>query len=456
LALLGNLRYALRTLRHSPGFALTAIAVLALGIGANAAIFSVVYVVLLKPLPYPDPSRLVFVWQRFPTMPAPFSERMFVAQRNYQEWQKQNHVFEEMAAFRTASLDETGGDSSAKVSTYFVSASLFHLLGTQPRLGRLFSQEEEQAGRVAVITDSYFERRFHRDPQALGKPVTLDGAAYTVIGVLPAGFYMLRTFFSDGQADVVVPLAKSEVQLVVAARLRPGVSLAQARTEMDGISKRLQTQDREYYQLGGTSVFPFSVEGTDSDLRRALYVLLAAVAFLLLIACANLANLTLARASERSRDITVRLALGATRGRILNQLLAESLLVAVAGAAGGLLLAQWSIRLILALKPPDINRPELIGINLPVLAFSAITAVLTAILFGLAPALVASSTDIGSRLRAGGGWGASAARFGGRQFLIASEVGLALMLLTGAGLMIRSLQQIEAVGLGFDTSHCRS
>jgi predicted permease len=464
VGLFRDFRYALRALRQSPGFTLTAIAVLALGIGANTAIFSVVYAVILRPLPYPDASRLVFVWQRFPGMPAPFSERMFVARQNYLEWQRQNTVFQEMAAFHTASLDENSGGFSQKASTHLVSANLFHLLGTQPRFGRLFREDEERAGRnhVAILSDSYFERRFHRDPKALGKTVTLDGTAYTVIGVLPSGFYMPRTRFVDSQPDVVVPLPPLTpnpggiLQVAVVARLRPSVSLGQARTEMSGIAQRLERgekTDAEFYKLGSTSIFPFSVEATDPSLNRALYLLLAAVAFLLLIACANLGNLTLARTTLRSREIMMRLALGATRGRIVAQLLSESLLVGLAGAACGVLLARWSIRLIAALKPPDIEHPELIAINLPVLAFAVGAAGLTAILFGLGPALAVSGVDLGSRLKAGGGWGSSAARVRSRQFLIASEVALALMLLIGAGLMIRSLQQIAAVGVGFDTTH---
>jgi putative ABC transport system permease protein len=370
-------------------------------------------------------------------MPAPFSERMFVAPRNYLEWQRQNTVFQQMAAFRPATLDDTGGESGGKVSTYFVSASLFHLLGTQPQLGRLFRPDEEhRAGnRVAVVSNSYFDRRFHRDPKTLGKSVSLDGTAYTVIGVLPAGFYMPHTFFDNPQPDAVVPLpdphtnSGDTAQVIVVARLRPGVSLAQARTEMAGIAERLEKTDREFYERGSTSIFPFSVEDTDPSLHRALYLLLATVAFLLLIACANLANLTLARAISRSREIIVRLALGATRWRIVRQMLAESLLIGLGGAACGLLLAQWSIRLILALKPPDIHRPELIAINIPVLVFAAGAAALTAVLFGLWPAFAVADADLSSRLKAGGGWGSSAARLRSRQFLIICEVALALVLL---------------------------
>ena len=222
---------------------------------------------------------------------------------------------------------------------------------------------------------------------------------------------------------------------------------------MAGIAERLKNTDREFYETGGTSVFSFSAEATHPRLHQALYLLLAAATFLLLIACANLANLTLSRAALRSREIMVRVALGATRSRILTQLVSESLLISLVGAALGVMLARWSLHLILAFKPPDIHRPELIVINLPVLLFAASAAVLTTCLFGLWPALAVSRVDISSRLKAGGGWGASAARLRGRQFLIVFEVALALILLVGAGLMIRSLQELASVGVGFDITH---
>ena len=340
MGLFRDFRYALRTLWQSPGFALTAIVILALSIGANTAIFSVVYAVILRPLPYPDASRLVFVWQRFPGIPAPFTDHMMVAPQNYLEWRRQNTVFQEMAAFRTTPVEETGSGSAETVFTTFASASLLHMLGTEPGFGRLFRPDEERAGRehVAVLNHAYFDRRFHGDQKALGKSVTLDDTSYTVIGVLPAGFYLPRTLVTDRQPDVLVPLpdvtqdSKDHRPLLVAARLRPDVSLAQARTEMAGVAARLQRQekpDADLYTLGSASIFPFSVENTEPSLNRALYLLLAAVALVLLIACANLANLTLARATLRSREIMVRLALGATRSRVLALLLSESLLVAL-------------------------------------------------------------------------------------------------------------------------------
>ena len=460
-----DLRYALRTLPRSPAYVLTCIAVLALGIGANVAIFSVVYSVILKPLPFRDPSGLVFVWEHFPSLPYPVAERMEVARRNYLEWKRQNHVFTGMAAFHISSLTETGMEHSRHVSIAFVSADFFPLLGVPASPGRLFPPDEENKGsdHVAILSRSYFEQRFHGDPTALGKSITLDGVAYTVVGILPSAFHLPATFegMDQNKPDVWIPLSRmfntpedeTRRQLMVIARLKPGVSLAQSRAEMAGIADRLAQTDKALDEGWKTSVFPFAVEDAAPTLHRALYVLLGAVGFLLLIACANLANLTLARATLRSREIAVRLALGATRANIIGRLVAESFLVSIAGAACGLLLARWSIQLMLALKPPDIQRPELIAINLPVFAFALGVAVLTTLLFGLAPSIAASRADLNTALKAGGGWGTSASRVRSRQFLIAIEVALALVLLSGAGLMIRSFQQLVSTGIGFETSH---
>jgi putative ABC transport system permease protein len=457
-------RFGLRALRKSPGFTLLAIATLALGIGANAAIFSVLDSVIFEALPYPDPARLVFVWERFPTMPPPVGPRMQVAYRNYAEWRRQNTVFSAMAAFRAIDVEETGVDRAGKVSTGFANAELFQLLGARPPLGRLFTAAEEREGadRAAVLSDAYFDRRFHRDPRALGQTVTLGDTAYTVIGVLPPKFHLPSTGegFDQTKADLWVPLSRTiareiratDRQLYVVAQLKPGVSLAQARAAMAGIAARLAKADPKLNEGMSSSVFPFAVEETDPKLHRALYVLMAAVGFLLLIACANLANLTLARAALRSREIAVRLALGATRARIVSQLVTESLLVSLAGAAVGLLLADWSVQLMLALKPDSIQRPELISVDLRVFAFAALASVLTTVLFGLAPSIAAARADLNSALKSGGGWGASAARLRSRQALIAIEVSLALVLLVGAGLMIRSFRELLAVGIGFDTT----
>ncbi len=465
MQVLGDLRYALRTLRRSPGYALTCIAVLALGIGANAAIFSVIYSVVLKSLPYPDPSRLVFVWERYPNMPDPPGSRIPARHKSYLEWQRQNTVFSDMAALRDNVVNETGSGEPEQVDGGYASANLFSMLGAHARIGRLFSAAEDRKGsdHVVVLSDAYFERRFHGDSAALGRTLTLGGANYTVIGVLPREFHLPATWrgLDQKKPDVWVPLSvlwntpadEEQHELLVPARLKPGVSLTQARAEMAAIEQRIVETDSTLRKGWTASVYPFAVEDASPTLDRALYILLGAVGFLLLIACANLANLTLARATLRSRELSVRLALGATRGGLIRQLLAESLLVSFAGAAAGLLLAYWCIRLMVALKPADIQRPELISVDPGVFAFGAAVAVLTTLLFGLAPSIAASRVDLNSALKSGGGWRGSAARLRSRQFLIAAEVALALVLVSGAGLLIRSFHELVSSGVGFNTEH---
>ncbi len=467
MTLARDLRHALHTLGRSPGYALMCSGILALGIGANVAIFSVLNGVILTALPYPDSARLVFLWERFPGLPAPVGDRMQVARKNYLEWKRQSTVFTALEAYRGMPLEETGGDHPVKIQAGFASAGLFPMLGAQARRGRVFTAAEDRAGgdRVAVLSDAYFDQHFHRDPKALGRPLSLGGVAYTVIGVLPPKFHVPSTYEGSDQvtADVWVPLSRlwggledeHERALNVPARLKPGVTLAQARAEMAGIAKRLEKSEGEFDEGWQIAMFPFSVEDTNPGVRQALYVLMGAVGFLLLIACANLANLTLARAALRSREIAVRLALGATRGRIVTQLASEALVLSLAGAALGLLLAHWAIGLMLALKPEDIQRPELIGMDFRVFGFAAAAAIVTTVLFGLIPSLGASRADLSGMLKSGG-WGASAVRVRSRQFLIAVEVALALMLVTGAGLMIRSIREVLAVGIGFDTTHLLS
>ena len=452
-------------LRRSPGYTLTCIAVLALGIGANAAIFSVINSVILKPLPYPDPARLVMVWERFPNMPDPPGSRIPVMHYSYLAWQKQNTVFRDMAAFRDTTMNETGIERPDHVDTGMASANLFSMLGVQARSGRLFTAAEDRKGNdhVAVLTDAFFESHYHHDRSALGRSITLDGTAYSIIGVLPPGFHLPAMWegMDQKKPEVWVPLSRiwntadDETQhlLFVAARLAPGATLAQARAQMSAIEHGLAAVNPQHNAGWTVSIFPFEVEDTSPTLHRALYVLLAAVGMLLLIACANLANLTLARATVRAREITIRLALGATRGRIIRQLVAESLLVSIAGALAGLVLAHWCVQGMLALNPPDIQRPELIGISWTVFAFAAGLSVLTTLLFGLAPSIAASGADLNATLKSAGGWGGSASRLRGRQFLIAIEVALALILVTGAGLMLRSFYQLVSEGVGFPLDH---
>jgi putative ABC transport system permease protein len=465
MAFFSDICSALRILSRSKAYALTSVAVLALGIGVNVAIFSVVDSVVLSPLPYPNASRLVFVWQRLAVLTDPILSRSLVYHKNYLELQHQNTVFDEMAAFGHKQLNDTSLDHPQRVSVGFASASLFPMLGVHAQIGRVLMRGDETAGsnRVAMISDEFFARRFQRNSRVLGESLNLDGDVYSVIGVLPAQFHLpaTREGLDQIKADVWVPLTRfwakfkdePAAPVFVAARLKRGTSLSQARAEMSVVGERLAKADPELNKPWTMSVFPFAVEDAAPTLHRALWVLLATVGFLLLIACANLANLTLARATQRSREIAVRLALGATRSRIVRQLLYESLLISFAGALMGLLLGNWCIRLVLALKPPDIQRPELIGLNLTVFAFAAGWSVLTALLLGLAPALSVSRADLNTTLKSGGGWGGSAVRLRSRQFLIAAEVGLALMLLAGSGLMIRSFRELTATGVGFRTEH---
>jgi putative ABC transport system permease protein len=463
MSLFSDLVNAFRAVRRSPGYAFTCIAVLALGIGANAAIFSVIDAVILQPLPYPDPSRLVLVWERYPNMPDPPGSRIQSTHYTYEAWRSQNTVFSDMAAFRDIDLNETGIERPDHLDTGFASANLFPLLGVRAHLGHLFTAAEDVKGsdHVVILTDTFFKTRYRGDPAALGRSLTLDGAAYTIVGVLPPRFHLPAMWegMDQKKPEVWVPLSRlwnsqedeNRHQLFAAARLKPGATLDQARVEMNGIGQRLAALNPTYNKGWTASVFPFAVEDTSPTLHRALYVLLSAVGILLLIACANLANLTLARATLRSREISIRLALGATRGRIIRQLAAECLLVSFTGAVAGLVLARWCIQGMMALNPPDIQRPELIGINWAVFAFAAGLSVLTTLLFGLAPSIAASSADLNSTLKSAGGWGGSAARLRSRQFLIAAEIALALVLTAGAGLMLRSFYEAVSAGVGFNT-----
>ena len=465
MTLLNELISAFRALRRSPGYTLTCVAVLALGIGANAAIFSVIYAVILKPLPYPDPARLVLVWERYPNMPDPPGSRISVTHYSYLAWQRQNSVFRNMAAFCDFDLNETGIERPDHVDTGFASANLFPMLGVGVHMGRLFGPGEERTGNdhVVVLTDAFFDSHYHRDPTALGRSITLDGTAYTIIGVLTPRFHLPAMWkgMDQKKPEVWVPLSRrwnsaedeTKHQLFVAARLGVGVTLAAARAQMDGIEERLGQLNPDHNKGFTASVFPFAEEDTSPSLHRALYVLLAAVGMLLLIACANLANLTLARATLRAREFSIRLALGATRGRVIRQLIAESLIVSIAGAIAGLLLAHWCIQGMLALKPPDIQRPEFIEINWMVFAFAAALGELATLLFGVAPSIAVSGADLNATLKSAGGWGGSAARLRSRQFLITIEVALALMLVAGAGLMLRSFYELVSEGVGFDTGH---
>jgi predicted permease len=455
------LRQALRFLRKSPGYVAACVVVLALGIGANAAIFTLLYDAMLKPLPYPDAERLVLMYSGFPSLPAPMSNHMPVSRPLYEEWRRQASSFDGVAAFYETNFRENGVDQPRVLRTALVAANFLPLLGATVEAGRLFRGDEETPGKdfVVVLSDRYFEQRFRRDPGAIGQTIKFGGASYAVIGVLDKRFDVPATGLdSQGQPDVYIPLSRAwtrpEVDrmtaLSVAARLRPGVGIDRARAEMRTITERLHQSDMERFPIAEANVFSFRDERQSEDLNRALYVLLGAVALVLLTGCANLANLTLARASGRTREIAVRRALGASRADIVRQLLTESMILSVAGAILGLLIASWVTKGMLALAPSDAIRPGMGELSIPVFLFAAAVAGLTVLLFGLAPAISVSGVDLNTGLKAGGRSG-SAAGQRTRRFLIAAEVAMALVLITGAGLLLRSFANVIETDLGFET-----
>ncbi|HEV3278144.1 MAG TPA: ABC transporter permease [Terriglobia bacterium] len=446
---IADIRYALRMLRKNPAFTVVAILTLALGIGANTAIFSVVNAVLLRPLPYQDSDRLVVVLH-YGVAP--------VSPGNFLDWQRQNHVFTAMGAAEYWTPNLTGIDEPERVWALHISSDILPLLGVQPLLGRMFLKEEEQKGRDHEVILSYgaWQKRFGGSAGVIGRPMTLDGERYVVVGVMPRDFKFAP--FWATKAELWAPLALGDRaadrggnSLRIFARLKPGITLDQARSEMSGINSRLE---KEY---PGTSrdyvVLPLK-ERVVGDIRPALLVLLGAVCFVLLIACANVAHMMLARSAVRQREVAVRTALGAGRGRIIRQLLTESLLLTLAGAGAGLLLALWGIHVLVALSPAGIPRVQTVSIDANVLVFMFVVSVLTGLGFGLVPALRSSAVSLNDSLKEGGRGSIEGARGQRlRGLLMASEFAMAVILLVGAGLMIRSFIALQSIDPGFDPDH---
>ena len=454
--MLADFRYAFRTLRQSPRFSVAAVVALALGIGANSAMFSVVYGVLLRPLPFPQPDRLVFVQEASlrhegtsPTSPA-----------TLRDWREQQHVFESMAAAELWGASVTGSGRPEEVSGLRVSPSLLSVLRVSPALGRGFQDDEEQ---TVVLSHALWERRFGGNRAAIGRDVILNGASYRVIGVMPAGF-RFPPFWAE-KAELWVPLRfaadrandRGSRSLRVFARLRDGVTLGQAQAEMSTIASRLQHAFPESYGTDAGARVLSLAEVTVGRVKPALLVLLGAVTFLLLLACANVANLLLARASGRQKEMALRLALGAPRWRLVRQLLAESLTLSAAGGAVGLMLA-WAAVHALAAAIPDASRFTLpryqeLGIGTVVILFTFGVCAVTGVLFGLAPALQFSRLDLQGTLKEGGRGTSHRTRTIPRSLLVVGEVAVSLMLLAGAGLMARSMARLGAVDAGFDPRH---
>ncbi|HEX8137501.1 MAG TPA: ABC transporter permease, partial [Pyrinomonadaceae bacterium] len=449
-----DLRYGFRMLLKSPGFTAVAAMALALGIGANTAIFSVVNAVLLRPLPFADAGRLMVV----KSTNARGGEKEFggVSPADFFDWQRQSTSFASMATYSGDGLVLTGVDQPETLVSARVSEAFFQTLGVKPLLGRTFQPEEFSTGAPGTIVLSYrlWQRRFGADPSVIGRSLTLRGRSTQVIGVMPPEVKF------PAWSEVWTPLAQdsSEMQLrgnryyQVVGRLKPGVTREQAQAEMTTIAARLSAQYPQSNSGWGTRVLSLQ-ESLTGDMRSVLLILFGAVGFVLLIACANVANLLLARAAARHKEIAVRLALGATRGRIIRQLLVESLLLALVGGAGGLLFALWGVDALKSAIPEAMNFPRLeeIGVDSQVFAFTLSVSVLTGILFGLLPGLQASRPDLQDALKETGRSAAGGLRLRRTHgLLVVSEVALALVLLVGAGLLLRSLFSLQRTDLGFD------
>ncbi|HTG14177.1 MAG TPA: ABC transporter permease, partial [Blastocatellia bacterium] len=456
-----DLKYGVRMLAKSPGFTAVAVIALALGIGANTAIFSVVNAVLIRSLPFKDSDRLVMVWEK--NRPRNRDQNV-ISPANYLDWRDQNSVFEQMSAVFDSRVNLTGVDDPEEIPTQLVEAHFFDLLGVNASIGRTFVAEEGVEGRekVVVLSQSLWKRRFGGDPALIGKTIKLSGQDYTVVGIAPPDFqFSLKASSLTGkQAELWRPLVFSQRSRVRAgrfmsavARIRPGVTLAEAQAEMDGIAANLEKQYVEFNTGWGVSLVPLRTQFVGA-IRPALFVLLGAVAFVLLIACANVANLLLARAATRQREIAIRTALGAGRWRVIRQLLTEATVLAVLGGAFGLLLAMWGVDLLLALTPKDLLGLQGVGIDYRVLGFTFAVSVLTGVLFGLAPALEASRPNLNESLKEGGRGAVTGGRSHRlRDLFVVVEIALALVLLIGSGLMIRSFVRLQSVDPGFDAKN---
>ncbi|MGC1106330.1 MAG: ABC transporter permease [Candidatus Acidiferrales bacterium] len=453
--LLQDLRYAIRILIKSPGFAIIATLTLALGIGANTALFSVVNGVLLNPLPYPHPNEVVVL-----SGEAPQFSQSSISYPDFLDWVRDNRTFASLAAFRRTTFNLVGQGEAERVSAMEVSATFFPLLGVNPILGRDFSSaEDELNGPPAVLlSGGFWKTKFGSSPSIVGKTLNLDGTDYTVIGVLPQNFYFCCSSFNFRLGDVYVPLGAStqpwmHVRKIhpgirAVGRLKQGVTLAQARADMDNVARNLAAAYPDADKGQGISVTPLKQEMV-SNIQPFLLVLLAAVGFVLLIACVNVANLLLARSTGRAREFAIRAALGASQGRVIRQLLTESVLLAISGGALGLLLASWGTSAALTVLPSTLPRANEVRIDPHVLLFTLIVSLLAGVLFGLAPALKTSQPDLHETLKEGGR-GASGARYRTQGIFVIVEMALAVVLLIGAGLTIRTLVRLWSVNPGFN------
>jgi putative ABC transport system permease protein len=449
-----DLRYGVRMLAKSPGFTFVALLTLALGIGANTAIFSIVDAVLLRPLPYKDASRLVNLHSTLTYFP---QFHLGESPADFVDIRAQNQFFDSMAMYRMSAMNLTGEGNPEEISAGAVSADLFPMLGVRPFGGRWFIEEEEQPGKdsTAILSHGLWQRRFGADPGAMGKHLTLNGKLYTIVGIMPSGFRFPQ------KTDLWIPLALAPADwreremhgTEVLAKLKPGVELPRVQAELNTIASRLANQYPNVDQGLGLLVVPLQ-EASVGGVRPALLVLLGAVGFVLLIACANVGNLTLARSLKRQREMAIRATLGASRSRIARQLLVESLLLALTGGALGLLLAMWGVDALRSFAPANTPRLDELRVDPGVLWFSFAISALAGILFGLVPAVQSSRPDLNSSLKEHGA--APSGKFEHhrlRSVLVVSEVALALVLLTGSALAIQSFSRLTSVNPGFRTDH---
>jgi putative ABC transport system permease protein len=462
--LLADLRYGLRQLRRSPGFMAVAVVTLALGIGVNAAVFSVVRSVVLSPLPYSDPDRLVCIRQTLVEIPG-LSDYLVVVP-DYEHWRDQNHVFETLAAYgQLKEVDLSGNGDVERIDATNVTWDFFPMLGVRPALGRSFLAEEDRPGGppVVVLSHSLWQRRFHSDPNLVGKTITLNKEGYTVIGIMPESFH----FPADRSPELFIP-TRLEPNLTLASlsysavfvigRLKPDVKLDRARSDLVTINQRSDQALPPRYRGGPHAKVPVIIETLHDHLvgnvRPLLFILLGAVGFVLLLACANVANLQLARAATREKEFAVRTAIGAGRWRLARQLLVESLALAALGGVAGLILGAGGVALLRHFLPPNIPDLKTVRLDPGVFAFTAAITVLAGVVFGLAPIFVASRLDLEETLkeaRPSATTGSAAQRL--RSLLMVSEVALALVLLTGAGLLVGSFVRLSSVDPGFDPRH---
>jgi predicted permease len=465
--LIQDFRYALRSFGKNIGLTTVIVLSLAIGIGANTAIFSVVDALLLRPLPYPQPERLAAIWLHSPGLGI---FRDWPSPGQYIDIQNENHSFEEISISHGTSVTLSGFDQPEPIDGMETSSNLFHILGAKPMLGRLLLPEDDKPGKapVVVLSARLWKRRFSSDPNIVGKGITLNGNPFTVAGVLNPTFMVnAEVMPAEGpmdKVDIFAPLPlgpdavnrRGDENYNLLARLKPGVSVSQAQADIDIIATRIREKDKRDRTFGMTVIG--LQEQVVGDVRRALLVLLGSVALVLLIACANVANLLLARASGRQKEIAIRISIGAGWQRLVRQMLTESILLSVLGGLAGIGVAQWAIYVVRAMNPGNIPRLEDIGINAPVMAFTFVVSLFTGILFGLAPAWRAACTDLNAALKSGGrsGQGESGihiSRHRLRGLLVISELALSLMLLIGAGLLVRSFVRLQEVPPGFTPDH---